>query len=63
MAHLTGFLATASSSAVLLKTGPGRRCCTIGWDRDEDTFELGQWLGHRICWMDLSRAGEFSSTT
>ena len=34
------------------------RCCTIGWDRDDDTFELGQWLGHRICWMDLSRAGE-----
>jgi hypothetical protein len=59
MAHLFCLLAKRSPSAVLLKSGPGRPCCTIGWNRERDTFEIGQWLGHRIAWIDLSSDGRY----
>ncbi len=48
MAHLHAILATDSPTAILIKRGPGRVSCTIGWDRRTDLFELGQWLKQRI---------------
>lgn len=48
MAHLHAILAAESPAAILIKRGPGRCSCTIGWDRVTDTFELGQWLKQRI---------------
>lgn len=44
MAHLHGILAPRSPTAILIKRGPGRQSCTIGWDRRTDTFSTGQWL-------------------
>jgi hypothetical protein len=40
MAHLHALLAAESPAAVLIKRGPGRVSCTIGWDRRTDTFVL-----------------------
>lgn len=34
--------------AVILRRGPARRVATIGWDRDTNRFETGQWLKGRI---------------
>ncbi len=41
-------LARESDSAIILRRGPSKSVCTIGWDRKHDTFELGQWLKGRI---------------
>lgn len=48
MAHLHAILAADSPTAILIKRGPGRCSCTIGWDRRTDSFALGQWLKQRI---------------
>ena len=48
MAHLHGILASRSPAAILIKRGPGRQSCTIGWDRRTDTFSVGQWLRKTI---------------
>lgn len=48
MAHLHALLAAESSAAVLIKRGPGKVSCTIGWDRRTDTFETGQWLKQKL---------------
>lgn len=37
-----------SSTAVVIRRGPSRAVCTIGWDRSDDTFTMGQWLRGRI---------------
>jgi hypothetical protein len=61
MAHLHALLASGSPQAILIKRGPGRRSCTIGWDRRTDAFSLGQWIGkpldHRSA--DLSPDGSY----
>jgi hypothetical protein len=60
VAHLHGILATRSPTAILIKRGPGKQIATIGWNRRNDSFSLGQWLrklvDHRDC--DLSPDGE-----
>lgn len=60
-ARLHALLATASNTAVVIRRGPSRKVCVIGWDRDSDTFTVGQWLYGRIyerrC--DLSPNGKY----
>jgi hypothetical protein len=61
MAHLHALLASRAPGAILVKRGPGRQSCTIGWDRRTDAFSLGQWirkpLDHRTA--DLSPDGAY----
>jgi hypothetical protein len=58
MAHLHAILAADSPVAILIKRGPGRCSCAIGWDRRTDTFETGQWLKQKIESADLSPDGQ-----
>lgn len=41
-------LARHASVGVILRRGPSKSVCAILWDRQRDTFELGQWLRGRI---------------
>ena len=45
---------------MVLRRGPTHKVCTIGWDRRDDTFELGQWYRGRIYYerCDISPDGE-----
>ena len=47
-ARLHVLMATHAPYAVIIRRGPARRVCTIGWDRKTDRFEIGQWLRGRI---------------
>jgi hypothetical protein len=57
--RLFAILARASRRAVVLRRGPSKQVALVGWDRTDDSFEVGQWLKGRIyerrC--DLSPAG------
>ena len=59
-ARLHVLLARDAPFAVILRRGPSKQVCTIGWNLSEDTFEVGQWFKGRIyeheC--DLSPDGE-----
>lgn len=46
--RLHGLLARDSTAALLIRRGPTRYACTIGWDRATDRFRVGQWLHGRI---------------
>lgn len=37
-----------SPTAVVLRNGPSKVWCTIGWDLRTDTFTVGQWCRHKI---------------
>lgn len=41
-------LASDAPIGVIIRRGPSKSVCTIGWDRRNDTFTLGQWLRGRI---------------
>lgn len=41
-------LARDAPVAVILRRGPSKTACTILWDRQKDTFTVGQWLRGRI---------------
>ena len=41
-------MARQAPYAVIIRRGPARRVCTIGWDRKTDRFEIGQWFHGRI---------------
>lgn len=41
-------LARETPYAVILRRGPSKTTCSIGWDRRKDTFTTGQWLRGRI---------------
>lgn len=60
-ARLHVLLGRDGDRALVIRRGPSKQVCTIGWDRRRDTFELGQWLNGRIyerrC--DLSPDGRF----
>lgn len=47
-ARLFVLLARAAPRAVVLRRGPSKRVCSIGWDLRDDSFEVGQWLAGRI---------------
>jgi hypothetical protein len=59
MAHLHLLLATEVDEAVLLKHGPGRSSCVLGWDRRTDEVALGQCLRSKVEFLDLSPDGEY----
>lgn len=42
------FFATENDRAVILRQGPSKHYRMILWHRDNDTFEDGQWLKHKI---------------
>jgi hypothetical protein len=60
-ARLHVLLARETQRAVVIRRGPSRHTAVIGWDRQTDTFTLGQWLHGRIyerrC--DLSPDGRY----
>ena len=37
-----------SPVAVVIRQGPTRTFCTIGWDLARDRFEVGQWCKHKL---------------
>lgn len=41
-------IARNSSDAVVIRRGPAKKTCIIGWDRKQNTFDMGQWLKGRI---------------
>lgn len=41
-ARLHILLASEADYAVIIRRGPSKRVCTIGWDRTNDTFTVGQ---------------------
>ncbi len=47
-ARLHVLLARDAPTGVVLRRGPSKRVCTIGWDRTTDEFQVGQWLKGRI---------------
>lgn len=46
---------------VVIRRGPSKQVCTIGWNRKDDTFKIGQWLKGRIYERrsDLSPDGKY----
>jgi hypothetical protein len=60
-ARLHVLLARTGNQALVIRRGPAKEVCAIGWDRARDTFEEGQWLRGRIyerrC--DLSSDGKY----
>lgn len=58
-ARLHVLLARDTRIALVIRHGARRSVCTLLWDREKDTFTLGQWMGGRIdvetC--DLSPSG------
>lgn len=54
-------LARSSDAAVIFRRGPSKSVCTIGWNRNGDRFEVGQWLRGRIYERraDLSPDGKY----
>ncbi len=53
-------LARESRTAIVFRRGPSKHACTFLWDRQDDSFKLGQWLKGRIYEKraDLSPNGE-----
>lgn len=37
-------LARESSRGIVIRRGPSKQVCSIGWDRKDDSFTTGQWL-------------------
>ncbi|HEY1556950.1 MAG TPA: hypothetical protein VGF94_19070 [Kofleriaceae bacterium] len=54
-------LARDARTAVVLRRGPSKTACAIGWDRRRDTFAVGQWLRARVYERrsDLSPDGRY----
>lgn len=47
-ARLHVLLARDAPLGLILRRGPSRQVCTIGWNRTDDTFLLGQWIKGQI---------------
>ncbi|HTM08588.1 MAG TPA: hypothetical protein VL754_09385 [Verrucomicrobiae bacterium] len=54
-------LSREARTAVVIRRGPSKKVLTVGWNRSDDTFTVGQWLSGRIyerrC--DLSPDGKY----
>lgn len=48
MIRLHLFFAAENDRAVILRQGPAKHCRMILWHRDNDRFEDGQWLLHKV---------------
>lgn len=60
-ARLHVLFAQDNHTAVVLRRGPSRTVCSIGWNRRDDSFTAGQWLRARIYERraDLSPDGRY----
>jgi hypothetical protein len=60
-ARLDVLLAPKARKAVVLRRGPAKQVCTVGWDLSSNTFQLGQWIKGRIHFFccDLSPDGRY----
>lgn len=60
-ARLHILLAQDGQSGVVIRRGPAKAVCLVGWDRAKDRFETGQWLRGRIYERraDLSPDGRY----
>ncbi|MGB6221256.1 hypothetical protein [Haloferula sp.] len=60
-ARLHGLLASAAPVGLIIRRGPSKQAAVIHWDRESDTFQLGQWLKGRIYERrsDLSPKGDY----
>lgn len=47
-ARLHVLIAHDSEKAVVIRRGPSKECCILGWDRKANTFSMSQWLKGRI---------------
>ncbi|NNF23836.1 MAG: hypothetical protein HKN63_03385 [Rhodobacteraceae bacterium] len=47
-ARLHVITAANAPAAIILRRGPAGEVATIGWNRENDSFEMGQWLKGRI---------------
>ncbi len=47
-ARLHVLLARDSRDGLVIRRGPSKSVCTVLWDRERDTFKLGQWMRGRI---------------
>ncbi len=58
-ARLHVLLASENDFALVIRRGPTKQVCTLGWNRANDSFELGQWLKGKIDFdlCDLSPDG------
>jgi len=54
-------LARESNKAIIIRRGPSKRTCVIGWDRGTDKFYIGQWFKGRIYYhrSDISPDGKY----
>lgn len=43
-ARVHAILARDATKAVIIRRGPSRSVCTIGWDLRSDTFKLAHWF-------------------
>ncbi len=59
MAHTHLHLSAKSPSSILIKYGPGKVSCVIGWDRTTDTFVRSQCLRSMLECPDLSPDGQY----
>ena len=52
--------ARESAMSIVLRRGPSWQTAVIGWDREHDTFKIGQWLNGKIYGYrsDISPNGE-----
>lgn len=48
IARLHVLLASENDFALVIRRGPTKQVCTLGWNRANDEFTLGQWLKGRI---------------
>ncbi|HUR45603.1 MAG TPA: hypothetical protein VMZ27_06935 [Candidatus Saccharimonadales bacterium] len=47
-ARLHVFLARDAEVGLVIRRGPSKSVCTVLWNRQDDTFKLGQWMRGRI---------------
>lgn len=47
-ARLHVMLASDAKVGLVIRRGPSKSVCTVLWNRDRDTFKLGQWMRGRI---------------
>ena len=59
-ARIHVILARRGPKAVVFRRGPSDKVAVIGWDRSDDSFQLGQWFRGRIYPLrcDLTPSGE-----
>lgn len=60
-ARIHVLLARDASVGVVIRRGPSKQVATVLWDRERDTFQMGQWLKGRIFERrsDLSPDGKY----